>query len=110
MAVLRRYDALLVNPIRDGMNLVAKEGPLVNERNGVVLLSREAGAWDELAGMVVEVHPFDITQTAQATADALDMEPAQRAEMAADLVDVVESRTPSEWLADQRAAADELRL
>lgn len=108
MALLRRYDALLVNPIRDGMNLVAKEGPLVNERNGVVLLSREAGAWDELSGLVVEVHPYDITQTAQAAADALDMDPAQRAELAAELVDVVESRTPAEWLADQRAAADEL--
>jgi len=109
MACLRRYDALLVNPIRDGMNLVAKEGPLVNERNGVVLLSREAGAWDELAGLVIEVHPYDITQTAQAAADALDMDPEQRSEMAADLVDVVESRTPREWLNDQLAAANELR-
>jgi trehalose 6-phosphate synthase len=105
MACLRRYDALLVNPIRDGLNLVAKEGPLVNERDGVVLLSREAGAWDELAGMVLEVHPYDITQTAQAMASSLDTDIEQRAEMATDLIDVVESRTPVEWLADQIEAA-----
>ena len=49
VAALCRYDVLLVNPIRDGLNLVAKEGPLVNERDGLLVLSPEAGAWDELA-------------------------------------------------------------
>src|SRR5205807_1302949 len=48
VAAMRVYDVLLVNPIRDGLNLVAKEGPLVNERDGVLVLSREAGAWDAL--------------------------------------------------------------
>ena len=62
---------LLVNPIRDGLNLVAKEGALVNERDGVVLLSPEAGAWAELDGVVRRVHPYDITGTADALADAL---------------------------------------
>ncbi|MEJ7582889.1 MAG: trehalose-6-phosphate synthase [Acidimicrobiales bacterium] len=50
VAGLRRYDALLVNPIRDGLNLVAKEGPLVNDRDGVLVLSSEAGAHEELGG------------------------------------------------------------
>ena len=50
IAALTRYDVLLVNPVRDGLNLVAKEGPLVNTADGVLVLSREAGAWDELAG------------------------------------------------------------
>ena len=50
VAALRRYDQLLVNPIRDGLNLVAMEGPAVNERDGVLVLSREAGAYEELGG------------------------------------------------------------
>ena len=49
LAGLVSYDVLLVNPIRDGMNMVAKEGPLVNQRDGVLVLSRQAGAWDELS-------------------------------------------------------------
>ncbi len=52
LAALTRYDVLLVNPVRDGLNLVAKEGPLINTRNGVLALSREAGAFDELASGV----------------------------------------------------------
>ena len=61
LAALTRYDVLLVNPVRDGLNLVAKEGPLVNGRDGVLALSREAGAFDELAGGALEVNPFDVT-------------------------------------------------
>ena len=48
VAALRRYDVLMVNPVRDGLNLVAKEGPMVNERDGQLVLSIEAGAWAEL--------------------------------------------------------------
>ncbi len=69
MAALRRYDVLLVNPIRDGLNLVAKEGALVNERDGLVALSPEAGAWAELSSAVRRVHPYDISGTADALAD-----------------------------------------
>jgi trehalose 6-phosphate synthase len=105
IAVLRRYDALLVNPIRDGLNLVAKEGPIVNERDGVVLLSREAGAFDELSGLVTEVHAYDITQTAQAISNAIDMDAGQRADLAADVKEVVQSRNPRIWLDEQVAAA-----
>ena len=105
IAVMRRYDALLVNPIRDGLNLVAKEGPIVNEREGILLLTREAGAFDELSGLVSEVHAYDITQTAQAMSDALDMDPAQRHDLATDLVEVVRSRNPQIWFDEQIAAA-----
>lgn len=104
VALLRRYDVLLINPIRDGLNLVAKEGPLVNERNGVLLLSREAGAFDELAGIATEVHPYDITQTAQAMSDALDMDEDIRAEMNEDLREIAGSRGPREWLDEQLGA------
>src|SRR5207249_6927536 len=78
VAGLERYDVLLVNPLRDGLNLVAKEGPLLNRRDGVVCLSREAGAFDELAPAVEMVHPFDLDQTAAALAAALDIEPEAR--------------------------------
>ena len=73
VAALRRYDLLLVNPVRDGLNLVAKEGPAVNERDGVLVLSREAGAYDELADVAVGVNPFDVTATAAAMGTGLAM-------------------------------------
>ena len=104
VAILRRYDVLLVNPLRDGLNLVVKEGPIVNERDGVVLLSREAGAFDDLAGLVTEVHPYDISQTAQAISDALDMPDDVRADLNADLRDIATSRTPQLWLEEQLSA------
>ena len=79
VAALRRYDVLLVNPIRDGLNLVAKEGPLLNERDGVLALSREAGVWEELQGGALEVNPFDVAGTADVLAQALDMPADERA-------------------------------
>ena len=66
VAVLRRADVVLVNPIRDGLNLVAKEAAIVNDRDVVVCLSTEAGVWDELSDAVVQVQPFDVAGTADA--------------------------------------------
>ena len=106
VAALRRFDVLLVNPIRDGLNLVAKEGALVNERDGLVLLSPEAGAWDELVGTVRRVHPYDITATAEAMADALATPAGRRATEAAALRQRARARTPRDWLVDQLAAAN----
>ncbi len=105
IAILRRYDALLVNPIRDGLNLVASEGPIVNERDGLVMLSREAGIFDEMSGIATEVHAYDITQTAQAMSDLIDMDADQRRDTSADLLDIATSRNPAIWLDEQLAAA-----
>lgn len=105
VAALRRYDALLVNPIRDGLNLVAKEGPLVNDRNGVLLLSSEAGAFEELGGVALGVHPYDVRGTADALNRALAMEPEERADHAVAVRAVAAARTPADWLADQFEAA-----
>jgi trehalose 6-phosphate synthase len=105
VAALRRYDVLLVNPIRDGLNLVAKEGALANERDGLVLLSPEAGAWDELVGAVRRVHPYDISGTADAMVAALDTPPEQRTTEATELRRRARLRTPADWLADQLTAA-----
>ena len=106
VAGLRRADVLLVNPIRDGLNLVAKEGPLVNDRDAVLLLSTEAGAWDELSSAAWSVHPYDIVGTADALHRALTLAPAQRAEHATAVRAIAAGRTAKDWLADQVGAVD----
>ena len=105
VAALRRADVFLVNPIRDGLNLVAMEGPMVNERDAVLLLSPEAGSWDQMAGVARAVQPYDVSGTADALAGALAAEPAERAEHAAATRAVALARTPATWLAEQLAAA-----
>jgi len=101
VAAMTRYDALLVNPVKDGLNLVAKEGPIVNDRDGVLCLSADAGAWDELGPAALEVHPFDIEQTAGALDRALTMPGDERAARAAQLRALARARTPADWFADQ---------
>ncbi|MBW3643779.1 MAG: trehalose-6-phosphate synthase, partial [Actinobacteria bacterium] len=97
--------ALLVNPVRDGLNLVAKEGPLVNERDGVLLLSRDSGAWAELGGAAMGLNPFDVGATAEALHAALTMSDADRRTRAAAVRKLAGARTPADWLADQLHAA-----
>ena len=98
VAALRRYDVLLVNPLRDGMNLVAKEGPLLNERSGTLVLSTEAGAYDELGDVAFGVHPFDVVDTADKLHAALSLEGDEKAARAAELRGGQPStRRPSGW-------------
>jgi trehalose 6-phosphate synthase len=107
VAAYRRYDVLLVNPVLDGLNLVAKEGALVNERQGLVALSTEAGVWDELAGTVRDVHPYDVSGTADVLAAALAAPAEDRRAESLELARRARARTPADWLADQLAALDE---
>ncbi len=100
IAGFTRYDALLVNPVKDGLNLVAKEGPLVNTRNGVVVLSPEAGAYDELAEAVLPVHPYDIEQGAAALHAALSMPDDERRARGTRLRELAGVHTPQSWLAE----------
>jgi trehalose 6-phosphate synthase len=104
LAALTRYDVLLVNPVRDGLNLVAKEGPLVNTRHGVLALSQEAGAFDELGPASFGLNPFDVSGTAEALGRALDFGQDERVAMADELVARIRARRPSDWLDDQLAA------
>lgn len=97
VAALRRYDVLLVNPVRDGFNLVAQEGPLVNERHGTVVLSTGAGSADTLGRHTLGINPFDQSQTAQALAAALRRPADQRAECSAGLLAAIGATTPLEW-------------
>jgi trehalose 6-phosphate synthase len=106
VAALRRYDVLLVNPVRDGLNLVAKEGPAVNERDGSLVLSRQAGVWDELGAHAIGVNPFDVTGTASALASGLDMGRPERGERAAGLKKAIGARSPLDWFDDLLAHAD----
>ena len=104
VAALRRYDVLLVNPVRDGLNLVAKEGTLLNERDGVLALSRESGVFAELGAACVPVHPFDIAGTSDALHDALTMPAEQRRELHDAGLRAVTARTAAHWLGDQLAS------
>jgi trehalose 6-phosphate synthase len=82
IAGYKEFDVLLVNPIYDGMNLVAKEGMIVNERDGVLVLSENAGCHEELGEWALSINPFDIDATAEALYRAVVMEPrARRARM-----------------------------
>ncbi len=99
-AALCEYDVLLVNPVRDGLNLVAKEGPLLNERHGTLVLSREAGAFEELKAEALAVNPFDVTETAEALHRALGMGEAERRRRAEGLRRHVEARPAARWLDD----------
>jgi trehalose 6-phosphate synthase len=100
VAGMQRYDVLFVNPIRDGLNLVAKEGPIVNRRDGVLCLSPEAGAYDEMAEGAIPVHPYDIEQAAGALDTALSMPFDERESRAKLLRSLALRRNPSDWLRD----------
>lgn len=99
-AAFRRYDVLLVNPVRDGMNLVAKEGPVLNEHDGLLVLSEEAGAWEELGDVALGVQPFDVVDTAAALARALEMPAAERRRRSTELKSRAESGSPAVWFDD----------
>ena len=104
LAAYTLADVLLVNPLRDGMNLVAKEGPVLSERGVSLVLSRQAGAADELGADAHLVNPYDVSQTAFALHDALSTPPAVRAERSARLAGVATALPPAAWLAAQLAA------
>ncbi len=103
VAAYKHYDVLLVNAMFDGMNLVAKEGPIVNEHQGVSILSENTGAHEELGEYALSVNPFDIQELANSIYAALAMEPAERKRRAEGLVEIVTSRDPGDWIDEQMA-------
>ncbi|MGH2855440.1 MAG: alpha,alpha-trehalose-phosphate synthase (UDP-forming) [Solirubrobacteraceae bacterium] len=103
VAAYKHYDVLLVNAMFDGMNLVAKEGPLVNEREGVSILSENTGAHEELGEFALSVNPFDIQELADSIYAALTMAPAERRRRARGLAEIVTSRDPGDWIDEQLA-------
>jgi trehalose 6-phosphate synthase len=106
LAACRLADVMLVNPIRDGMNLVAKEGPILSDRGCALVLSTEAGAAAELGPHALMVNPYDITQTADALHAALAMDDAERTRRSEALASEARSMPPARWFADQLRALD----
>ena len=97
VAAYKQFDVLFVNAVYDGLNLVAKEGPLVNECDGVLVLSENAGAHDELGEWALTVNPFDISGQADALYEALVMPAAERARRAAAMRAHVRANGIEEW-------------
>jgi trehalose 6-phosphate synthase len=98
LAGLARYDVLLVNSIADGMNLVSKEGPILNERHGVLCLSRTAGSFAELKDSSLTFDPLSVTATAAALEAALDLSPEARVVMAKMGREAVQNHQLSDWM------------
>ncbi len=101
VAAMRLYDILLVNPIVDGMNLVAKEGPLVNTRDGVLVLSEMAGAHEQLGHYALSVSPTDLEGTVRALNAAISMHPDERRRRAAALRRAVQEEDVTFWMERQ---------
>jgi trehalose 6-phosphate synthase len=101
LAALQFYDALLVNPLIDGMNLVAKEGPIVNQRNGVLVLSRTSGAFQQLEAACIPISPADIGETPEALFQALTLSPEERRQKADLARQEVETNNLQAWAFQQ---------
>jgi trehalose 6-phosphate synthase len=110
IAALQIYDVLLVNAVADGMNLVAKEGPIVNLRNGVIVLSERAGAYQQLAPGAIVVSPCDVYATAEALHQALIMGRDEKKEWAELLQKLIEENDINHWLYSQLEAVRNLKL
>jgi trehalose 6-phosphate synthase len=104
LAACRIADVLLINPIRDGMNLVAEEGPILSDRGCALVLSREAGAASLIGDYALLVNPYDVSATAQALHEALRMPQEERRRRCAGITAAASGAAPARWLADQLAA------
>jgi trehalose 6-phosphate synthase len=106
IAAYKQYDALLVNPVFDGLNLVSKEAPLVNGRDGVLILSENAGSHEELGDWALTVNPFDVYGQAQTIHTALTMEAEDRRRRLEGIREHVGRNDISAWIALQLADLD----
>lgn len=105
LAAYQRYDVLLVNPYLDGMNLVAKEAPVVNTRAGAVVLSTGAGAYSQLCDGVIGVDPYDIESMATGLSAAIALPFEERSKRATMLKAIAGECPPAEWLAESLSYA-----
>ena len=103
VASYKHYDVMMVNAMFDGMNLVAKEGPLVNERDGVSILSENTGAHEELGEFALSVNPFDVQELADSIYAALTMAPESAGAAPQGLKEILTSRDPGDWIDEQIA-------
>ena len=106
VAAYKQFDVLLVNAVMDGLNLVAKEAPLVNEQNGVVVLSVNTGAYEEIGSWVVAVDPLDVERQADALEDALGLPVEQRHSWLESIRAHVRRHDLAAWIEAQMADLD----
>jgi trehalose 6-phosphate synthase len=109
LAGYKQFDVLLVNPVFDGLNLVAKEAFLLNQRDGVLVLSENAGAHEELGEWALTVNPLDVSGQADALYDALVLEPAERRRRAEALRAHVRAHDIREWIDAELSELDAVR-
>jgi trehalose 6-phosphate synthase len=109
VAAYKQFDVLLVNAVFDGLNLVSKEGPYVNERDGVLVLSENAGAHEELGEWAVSVNPFDVSAQADAIHEALTMSATERRRRAEAIRAHVRAHDVGAWGDTQLADLDRVR-
>ncbi|MFE5537773.1 trehalose-6-phosphate synthase [Streptomyces sp. NPDC056492] len=107
LAAYRMADVALVNPVRDGMNLVAKEIPVVSEAGCALVLSTGAGAYEELREDALTVNPYDVTATAEALHEALSMPADERLERTKRLAAAATALPPAAWFTAQLDALRE---
>jgi trehalose 6-phosphate synthase len=110
VAAMQCYDVLLVNSIADGMNLVAKEGPIVNKHHGQLVLSERTGAREQLESPAIVISPCDISSTADALHRALTMPKSERRKRAQELRELVKNEDVFWWLCQQLETVDQLGL
>ncbi|MDQ3573264.1 MAG: trehalose-6-phosphate synthase [Actinomycetota bacterium] len=103
VARYKHFDLLIVNSLFDGMNLVAKEAPAISARDGVVMLSENTGAHEELGDCTLSVNPFDIQEQADTIFKALTMDAGERRRRADRLREIVRERDPDVWISEQLA-------
>jgi len=101
LAACATADVLLINPIRDGMNLVAEEGPILSDRGCALVLSREAGAASLIGEHALLVNPYDVSSTAEVLHEALMMPQAERRRRSAAIAAAASGAAPAQWLAAQ---------
>src|ERR687898_491958 len=101
VAAYKNFDVLLVNAVRDGMNLVAKESAVINEKSGVLVLSENAGAHEELGEHAITVNPYDVDGQADALYAALNMPKDERERRSRAVREEVESNTIEDWVEAQ---------
>lgn len=101
IALLKKYDVLIVNPIIDGMNIVAKEGSVVNENNGVLVLSTGAGCYEELKEGAIDINPYDLRHTAEAINSALLTDEETKAGLIKNSREAIKRNDLNRWVSAQ---------
>ena len=101
IAGMRLYDTLMVNPVADGMSLIAKEGPVINSKHGILLLSESSGAYEQLKNGALTVAPADLEGTAEALYQAITMPAEERERRSAVLTEAIHRENSTQWLLSQ---------